>query len=141
MLCVVLYLSLYQHPLWWRAVTLPCGFDNGGQYFDKTTYSCKNCSVGMFGEAWRSKPEDCVHEQHRVAMNKSELTAGSNSSEVYCEKDVPTTCISCDNSGRYQGMEGQTTCSTCPENAQRPIGSNFTSISDCKKHVHACMLV
>ena len=141
MLCIVFYLSfvLVSDLLCWRAVILPCGLGNGGQYFDKITRSCKNCTVGMFREAWQSKPKDCVHDQHKVVMPESELKAGLDSPDVYCEEDVPRSCFSCDKSGRYQGVEGQTACTVCPEHAERPIGSNFTSISDCKEHAHVCM--
>ena len=123
--------------LWWRAVTLPCGLDSGGQYFDQITQSCEPCPIGMFQEAWQSKPEDCVN---KVASANSESRAKLNSSDFYCEKDVPTKCSSCDPSGRYQDAEGQTACLVCPENSERPIGSSFTSISDCKDmYMYKCI--
>ena len=106
-----------------RAAILPCGLGSGGQYWDETTHSCKNCAVGMFQQGWVSKLLDCVNKSASVK---------SNSSEFYCEKDVPKNCLSCDKSGRYQNVEGQSACHTCPEHAGRPIGSNFTSISNCK---------
>lgn len=108
-------------------MSLPCGLSKGGEYFDRTTQSCKLCAIGMFQKAWKSKPEDCVNE------------ARQGSQDFYCEKDVPKNCVSCDHIGRYQDVKGKTACLSCPEHAERPIGSNFTSISDCKEHVHVYM--
>ena len=132
MLGVAFHLSLYQYLmclLWCCAVIKPCGLGKGGQYFDETTQSCKNCAIGMFQEAWQSEPDDCVN---KVAIAETKLGARRDSQRFYCEKDVPRKCFSCDKSGRYQGAEGQAMCDACPDHAERPFGSNFTSISDCK---------
>ena len=131
---VLFYLSLYQHlvcPLQRSAVRLPCGLGDGGEHFDSVTQSCKPCAVGMFLKAWKSKLEDC----HKEDTAKSTSRVGLNSSALYCEKDVPTKCFSCDNLGRYQDAEGKTECHPCPDHAKRPIGSNFTSIRNCKEHM------